>query len=57
MYPVTLIPGDGIGPSIMEAAVNRVKQVVKMVERVDRTVDEISFERNPDGTGGAGHRR
>ncbi len=31
--------------------VDRVKQVVKMVERVDRTVDEISFERNPDGTG------
>lgn len=31
--------------------VDRVKQVVKMVERVDHTVDEISFERNPDGTG------
>jgi len=31
--------------------VDRVKQVVKMVERVDRTVDEISFERNPDGSG------
>ena len=31
--------------------VYRVKQVVKMVERVDHSVDEISFERNPDGTG------
>ena len=31
--------------------VDRVKQVVKMVERVDHSVDEISFERNPDGTG------
>ena len=31
--------------------VERVKQVIKMVERVDHSVDEISFERNPDGTG------
>lgn len=31
--------------------VDRVKQVIKLVERVDDTVDEISFERNPDGTG------
>ena len=31
--------------------VDRIKQVVKMVERVDSSVDEISFEGNPDGTG------
>jgi putative Mg2+ transporter-C (MgtC) family protein len=31
--------------------VERVKQVIKMVERVDHSVDEISFEGNPDGTG------
>jgi putative Mg2+ transporter-C (MgtC) family protein len=31
--------------------VDRIKQVIKMVERVDNTVDEISFESNPDGTG------
>ncbi len=31
--------------------VDRVKQVIKMVERVDHSVDEISFESNPDGTG------
>jgi putative Mg2+ transporter-C (MgtC) family protein len=31
--------------------VDRIKQVIKMVERVDHTVDEISFESNPDGSG------
>lgn len=31
--------------------VDRIKQVIKMVERVDHSVDEISFESNPDGTG------
>ena len=31
--------------------VDRIKQVIKMVERVDHTVDEISFERHTDGTG------
>jgi putative Mg2+ transporter-C (MgtC) family protein len=31
--------------------VDRIKQIIKMVERVDNSVDEISFESNPDGTG------
>ncbi len=31
--------------------VDRIKQVIKMVERVDSSVQEISFEGNPDGTG------
>jgi putative Mg2+ transporter-C (MgtC) family protein len=31
--------------------VDRIKQIIKMVERVDKSVDEISFESNPDGTG------
>ncbi|MGZ5384051.1 MAG: MgtC/SapB family protein [Acidimicrobiia bacterium] len=32
-------------------SVTRIKQVIKLVERIDDSVDEISFERNPDGTG------
>ena len=32
-------------------SVERIRQIIKMVERVDDTVDEISFERNPDGSG------
>lgn len=45
----TAIAPQQIGVTIDH--VERIKQVVKMVERVDDTVDEISFERNPDGTG------
>jgi len=45
----TAIAPQQIGVTIDH--VDRIKQVIKMVERVDDSVDEISFERTPDGTG------
>ena len=45
----TAIAPQQIGVTVNH--IDRIKQVIKMVERVDRTVDEISFEGNPDGTG------
>ena len=43
------ITPDQIAVTIDNVA--RIKQVIKLVERIDDSVDEISFERNPDGTG------
>jgi len=45
----TAIAPQQIGVTINH--VDRIRQIIKMVERVDDSVDEISFERNPDGTG------
>jgi putative Mg2+ transporter-C (MgtC) family protein len=45
----TAVAPQQIGVTIAHA--DRIRQIVKMVERVDDSVDEISFERNPDGTG------
>ena len=45
----TAIAPQQIGVTIDH--VDRIKQIIKMVERVDDSVDEISFERNKDGTG------
>jgi putative Mg2+ transporter-C (MgtC) family protein len=45
----TAIAPQQIGVTIDN--VDRIKQVIKMVERVDDSVDEISFERSRDGTG------
>ena len=43
------VPPQQIGVTI--SSVERIKQIIKMVERVDDSVDEISFERNQDGSG------
>ena len=43
------VPPQQIGVTI--TSVERIKQIIKMVERVDDSVDEISFERNQDGSG------
>jgi len=43
------ITPDQIAVTIDNVA--RIKQVIKLAERIDDSVDEISFERNPDGTG------
>lgn len=45
----TAIAPQQIGVTITH--VDRINQIIKMVERVDDSVDEISFERGPDGTG------
>jgi putative Mg2+ transporter-C (MgtC) family protein len=43
------ITPDQIAVTIDNVA--RIKQVIKLVERIDDSVDEISFDRNTDGTG------
>jgi len=45
----TAIAPQQIGVTI--GSVERIKQIIKMVERVDPTVEEISFEASDDGSG------